>query len=131
LRLVVDASYAVRECGAGTGFSLLAEHELVAPPLMWSETRSVLHEAMWREAVSRATAERALRHLDEAPVAVRRHRRLSDAAWRLADELGWAKTYDAEYLALAELLDGKVLTVDSRLRRGADRLGLVLLPTEL
>jgi DNA-directed RNA polymerase specialized sigma24 family protein len=32
---------------------------------------------------------------------------------------------------LAELLGCKVLTVDSRLRRGADRLGLVVLPTEL
>jgi predicted nucleic acid-binding protein len=131
LTLVIDASYAVRECSAGTGFALVAEHELVAPPLMWSETRSVLHEAMWRCEVSRTNAERALQRLDDAPVAARRPRRLGRAAWRLADELGWAKTYDAEYLALAELLGCKVLTVDSRLRRGADRLGLVLLPTEL
>jgi predicted nucleic acid-binding protein len=131
LTLVIDASYAVRECGAGTGFSLVANHELVAPPLMWSETRSVLHEALSRREVSRTDAERALQRLDDTPVAMRRRRKLGRAAWRLADELGWAKTYDAEYLALAELLGCKVLTVDSRLRRGADRLGLVVLPTEL
>ncbi|MCA1677863.1 MAG: hypothetical protein LC777_02390, partial [Actinobacteria bacterium] len=69
--------------------------------------------------------------LESAPVRRRSHRRLRREAWRLADELGWAKTYDAEYLALAALLGCRVVTVDGRLRRGADRLGLVVLPSEL
>jgi predicted nucleic acid-binding protein len=129
--LVVDASYAVRECSAGTEFQLLEDDDLVAPPLMWSETRSVLHEAVWRGEARREDAERALRRLEEAPVKKRDPRRLGAVAWRLADELGWAKTYDAEYLALANELGCRVVTVDSRLRRGADRLGLVVLPTEL
>lgn len=50
---------------------------------------------------------------------------------RIASELGWAKTYDAEYLALARLLDTRVVTLDLRLRRGAERLGLVVTPDEL
>jgi hypothetical protein len=33
---------------------------------------------------------------------------LSDEAWRIADRLGWAKTYDAEYLALLLAERGKV-----------------------
>ena len=131
MTLVVDASYAVRECGAGTGFVRLREHDLVAPPIMWFETRSVLHEAMWRGDASRPDAERALQRLDAAPIAERRPRRLGRRAWELADQLGWAKTYDAEYLALAQLLGVRVLTVDSRLKRGGDRLGLVVLPSEL
>lgn len=131
MTLVVDATYAVRECAAGAGFARLGDDDLVAPPLMWSETRSVLREAMWRGEASRDSAERAFLRLDQAPVRMRNPRRLGTAAWRLADELGWAKTYDAEYLALAELLGCRVVTVDSRLRRGADRLGLVVLPTEL
>jgi predicted nucleic acid-binding protein len=45
--------------------------------------------------------------------------------------MGWAKTYDAEYVALARLLGARVVTLDARLRRGADRLGLVVLPEEL
>lgn len=49
----------------------------------------------------------------------------------IADELGWVKTYDAECLALARLLGCRVVTLDSRLRREADRLGLVVSPAEL
>ena len=56
---------------------------------------------------------------------------LGEMAWGLAVELGWAKTYDAEYLALASLLGCRVVTLDRRLRRGADRLGLVVSPEEL
>jgi predicted nucleic acid-binding protein len=56
---------------------------------------------------------------------------LGAEAWRIADELGWAKTYDAEYLALALLLGCRVVTVDGRLRRGADRLGIVISMEEL
>lgn len=52
-------------------------------------------------------------------------------AYAIASELGWAKTYDAEYLALAALLGGRVLTTDARLRRGADRTGSVCDPTDL
>jgi predicted nucleic acid-binding protein len=56
---------------------------------------------------------------------------LAGEAWRIADSLGWAKTYDAEYCALASLLDCRLVTVDGRLRRGADRLGFVVGPAEL
>jgi predicted nucleic acid-binding protein len=56
---------------------------------------------------------------------------LGGEAWRIAEEMGWAKTYDAEYLALARLLDGHVVTLDARLRSGADRLGLVIGPDEI
>ena len=98
---------------------------------MWAETRSALHEAIWRGEAAVEDAEAALDALERLPVASRNPRRLGRVAWRIADQLGWAKTCDAEYLALAELLRCRVVTVDYRLRRGADRLGLVVLPTEL
>lgn len=55
----------------------------------------------------------------------------STAAWRIADDFGWAKTYDAEYVALAKLSECLLVTLDARLRRGADRLGFVKTPEEL
>jgi predicted nucleic acid-binding protein len=51
--------------------------------------------------------------------------------WRIADDFGWAKTYDAEYVALAKLNECRLVTVDTRLRRGTDRLGFVITPHEL
>ena len=129
--LVVDASYAVRACGVDEGFSLLRDAHLVAPPLMWSETRSALYEAAWRGEIAEGDAAAAQQRLDNAPVASRNPGRLGSETLAISDDLGWAKTYDAEYLALARLLNCRVVTLDSRLRRGADRLGLVILPTEL
>lgn len=56
---------------------------------------------------------------------------LFETAYAIATEFGWAKTYDAEFLALARIEGGRVLTTDLRLRRGADRTGLVMRPDEL
>src|SRR5680860_1468276 len=64
----------------------------------------------------------------ERPDASTFYRKLGEVAWRLSEELGWAKTYDAEYLALALHLDCRFVTLDGRLSRGADRLGFVIEP---
>lgn len=130
--LVVDASLIVEWCiDVEDDLAELAPGERCAPPLMWSETRSALHEAVWRGRLDADGADRARARLRDAEVKLRTHPGLADEAWRIADELGWAKTYDAEYVALASLLGCRLVTVDARLRRGAERLGFVVGPTEL
>ena len=129
--LVVDASVAIRICEAGGDLSPIPDRELVAPALMWSEFAASVHAAAWRGEREPARARRLLDVLAEAPIERRTHRRMLSEAWRIADELGWAKTYDAEYVALAGLLGCRLLTLDGRLRRGADRLGFVVTPAEL
>ena len=75
--------------------------------------------------------ERARLALEQAPVDRRSDPQLGAEAWRIATELGFAKTYDAEYIALAQLLGCRLVTLDVRLRRAADRLGCVVAPSEL
>lgn len=123
--LVVDASVAVAASAVRGGFDRFRE-ALVAPPLMWSEAMSALHELTWRGQVEPDDAAATLARLEACPVKRRDPMGLRATAWDIAEELGWAKTYDAEYLALASLLKTRVVTLDARLRRGADRLALVV-----
>ncbi len=53
----------------------------------------------------------------EAPAP--RRRSMAIAHW-----LGWSKTYDAEYLALARLLRVPIATFEQRVKRAAERLGI-------
>lgn len=131
MTLVVDASVAVPACLSEAGFTVLADDDLAAPALLWSETLSVLHELVWRQEITAVDADAARQALDGAPVRRVDDSSLGVSAWRVADLLGWAKTYDAEYVALAQLLGCRLVTLDARLRRGADRLGLVVTIDEL
>ena len=91
----------------------------------------MLHFGAWRNESTRDDARMMLERLTGAPIRSHASVDLIPLAWELADELGWARTYDAEYLALARRLQCRVVTVDLRFRRGADRTGQVVTPDEL
>jgi predicted nucleic acid-binding protein len=129
--LVVDAALVVTACLAQAGFEPLAKEQLVAPNLMWSEVSSVLHELKWRREISDALATTALERLSSADISPRRPKGLTNEAWRIADRLGWAKTYDAEYLALAFLMRCRLLTTDAKLKASSSRIVDVIGPAEL
>lgn len=129
--LVVDAAVVVTACLAESGFEPLAKEQLVAPHLLWSEVSSVLHELKWRKEISNDLATIAMERLAVAEVSPRAPKGLTAEAWRIADRFGWAKTYDAEYLALARLLRCRLVTTDARLRRAAATMLNVVGPTDL
>lgn len=130
--LVLDASAAVYLTvmdGTWSGFDRYVVH---SPPLMWSETLAGLCQAAHRGELSGAELDRALDRLEALPVAAS----VADATHRrdalaIARQLGWAKTYDAEYVALARTLGCPVLTTDRRLQRGAERMIEVVGPADL
>jgi hypothetical protein len=66
------------------------------------------------------------KRLEACPVERADPPELGQRAWELAERHGWGRTYDAEYVALAQILDCRVVTIDARLRRGAAQLGIVI-----
>ena len=129
--MVTDASAIIQACLSEADFDRLARHELIAPPLLWSEATSVIHELKWRRHISARLATLAFDKLKAAPVRPRRPADLQGEAWRLAERFGWAKTYDAEYIALARLSKCRLLTTDAKLAAIAKQVVDVVGPGQL
>ena len=129
--VVIDASVAVKASLVDGGFDVLSPHGLAAPSLMWSEAASGLRQLEWRGEISIEESRLALARLHELTIATHQSSSLVDDASTIARQLGWAKTYDAEYLALARRLQTSLVTLDARLRRGGSTLVSVFGPTEL
>jgi hypothetical protein len=75
----------------------------------------VLHEVSFRGEISDARAELALQRFLSGRLSIneRRPDGHAAAAWVVAEEFGWAKTYDAEYVALAKSEGCRLVTLDS------------------
>jgi predicted nucleic acid-binding protein len=117
--LVVDASVIIQVSIAGGSLGPLADHELIAPALLASEVTSILCELTHRGEVPHDQARIALGRLSGLPIRYERPDDLATRAWDLARSLGWAKSYDAEYVALALIHGASLFTIDERMRRGA------------
>ena len=131
MRLVVDASVVVQVQISGGHLGPLTGHELVGPPLLPAEVTSSIREHVHRGEIPPDAGRAFVNGLPDLPIAILEPDGLRTTAWDVSIDLGWAKTYDAEYVALALLLDCPVVTLDLRLQRGASRVARVLTPTEL
>jgi len=117
-RFVVDAGVVLQLASAGTEVS--SEHELLAPTLLRSQTLSALHEAVQRGEVPADVAREHLARIARMPIRLLGDAVLRRRAWELADQLGWASTYDAEYVALTQLQADAFVTLDADLARSVE-----------
>lgn len=117
-RFVVDAGAVLHL--ASTDFEIPAEHELLAPTLLRSQTLSALHEAVQRGEIPADAARERLARIQRIPIRLLGDAVLRRRAWDLADQLGWASTYDAEYVALTQLQADALVTLDAELARSVD-----------
>ena len=115
----------VVDCGAvlhlaSEGIEVPAEHELLAPTLLRSQTLSALHEAVHRGEVAPDVALDRLTRIRALPIRLLGDAVLRRRAWDLAEQLGWASTYDAEYVALTQLQADAFVTLDAELARSVE-----------
>jgi len=94
-----------------------ARHKLLAPTLLRSQTLSALHEAVQRGEVPADIARERLIRVGRMSIRLLGDAVLRRRAWELADQLGWASTYDAEYIALTQLQADAFVTLDAKLAR--------------
>ena len=116
-RFVVDAGALLQL--ASEGYGVPAQHELLAPTLIRSQTLSMLHEAVVRGELAADVALARHEHIAKMKLRLLGDAVLRRLAWRLADRLGWVSTYDAEYLALTQLQADAFITLDADLARTA------------
>lgn len=119
-RFVIDASTALHM--ASHGLEPAADHELLAPTLWRSQVLSRLHEAVHDGEISEDEARARLAYLGQLRMRLLGDAVLRKVAWEVADELGWASTYDAEYIALTRLQADALITLDPGLARAAEKL---------
>ncbi len=117
--LIVDASclYEVVADGARSDEvreRLRSDSDQTAPHVLDAEVLGIIRRDLMLGRLDRTAAFQAVEDLREWPGERFSHRALLARAWDLRDRV---RTWDALYVALAEALDGTLLTLDARLAR--------------
>ena len=117
-RFVVDAGAVLHL--ASEGIDVPREHVLLAPTLLRSQVLSALHETVQRGEIPAEVAREHLARIGRMPIRLLGDAVLRRRAWELADRLGWASTYIAEYVAFTQLQADAFVTLDADLARSVE-----------
>src|SRR4051812_7945512 len=93
------------------------EHQLVAPTLIRSQLLTLLYQAVRRGELTRQEADRRLDHVRSLRIRLLGDRMSQRVAWKIADQLGWADTLDAEYVAVTQLQADALVTHNAQLAK--------------
>lgn len=91
------------------------EQQLLAPTLLRSQMLSLLYRAVRQGEMTKKEADRQLNYVRALRVRLLGDRVLQSVAWKIADQLGWSDTLDAEYVALTQLQADAFITLDAEL----------------
>jgi indolepyruvate ferredoxin oxidoreductase alpha subunit len=119
-RFVVDCETLLR-IAAGE-IEVAAEHTLLAPTLVRSQALATLYEAARRSEISAAEGIERVTRINSLKVRFLGDKVLQRTAWKVADQLGWETTFDAEFVALTQLQAEVFVTCDSDLARAVSGL---------
>jgi predicted nucleic acid-binding protein len=119
-RFVVDADTLLR-IAAGE-IDVASGHQLLAPTLVRSQALSALYEAARRGEVSAASGLERVTRVNSLRVRFLGDKVLQRTAWRIADQLEWETTFDAEFVALTQLQADVFVTSDRDLARAVSGL---------
>jgi predicted nucleic acid-binding protein len=119
-RFVVDCETLLRI--AAREIEVAAEHKLVAPTLVRSQALSALYEAAGRNEISAAEGIKRVTRINSLKVRFLGDKVLQRTAWKVADQLGWKTTFDAEFVALTQLQADAFVTSDSDLAQAVSGL---------
>ena len=122
-RYVIGPDVALRL--AGDRVEVPKEHQLVAPTLLRSQVLSLLYQAVQRGDMDRQDADDRLNYVRSLRLRLLGDRVLQNVAWKVAAQLGWSETFDAEYIALTQLQADAFITLDRRLADAAKDLVVV------
>lgn len=112
--IVVDANVALH-LASGDLFGRVTD-ELVAPALLWSEVASAVRRGVSTGRVSADLGRSTLERVLTAGIRRRAGDELYRRAVEVATRVGWSKSYDAEYVALAQIERARLVTFDGRVR---------------
>jgi predicted nucleic acid-binding protein len=119
-RFVIDCETLLR-IAAGE-IEVTGEHRLVAPTLVRSQALSTLYEAARRGEISAEEGIERVTRINSLKVRFLGDKVLQRKAWKVADQLGWETTFDAEFVALAQLQADVFVTSNSDLARAVSGL---------
>ena len=97
-------------------------HRLLAPTLLRSQMLSQLYQAVRRGELTKKDADRQLNYVRGLRIRLLGDRVLQSVAWKVADQLGWPDTSDAEYVALTQLQAEAFITLDTELAHAVKHL---------
>jgi indolepyruvate ferredoxin oxidoreductase alpha subunit len=119
-RFVVDCKTLLGIIAGET--EVAAEHQLVAPTLVRSQALAALYGAARRGEISAVQGLERVTRINSLKIRFLGDKVFQRTAWKVAEQLGWDTTYDAEFVALTQLQADVFVTSDADLAKAVSGL---------